>query len=64
MKWLLLMALLAGCGHMAPDPCEDWDWLDHEGCSGDVCAQEPGAESYECRDGVCWCCSDDDCWEG
>ena len=45
-----------------PDPCEEWTWIEEEGCSGDVCGDQPGASDYDCRDGECWCCDEHECW--
>jgi len=59
--------LICNCGVDEPeiDPCEDWTWIEEDGCSGDVCAdQDQEVDGYECRDGECWCCLADDCWKG
>ena len=63
MRWLVALVLLSCSPEVEPDPCEEWTWIDEEGCSGDVCGNQ-GADSYECRDGECWCCLDEECWDG
>lgn len=61
MIWLFL--LLVSCSEPAyEDPCDDWNWLDHESCSGDICGEYEGSE-YECRHGECWCCLENECWK-
>jgi hypothetical protein len=57
--------LLVGCAmHVPPERCEDWTWIDDEWCSMDECHQMQDATYGECRDGVCWCCVGNECWEG
>lgn len=63
MRWIVVLVLLSCSSDVESDPCESWTWINEEGCSGDVCAEQ-GADGYECRDGVCWCCFGEECWEG
>jgi len=59
----LLVVGLVACAHTPPEKCEEWTWIDDEWCSMDECYQTQGATHGECRDGVCWCCEGNDCWE-
>jgi len=64
MKAILLgiLVLISACSmEIASATCEDWTWIDHESCSVDICNFEDS--EYECREGVCWCCFDGECWE-
>jgi hypothetical protein len=71
MRWIVVVLFLSCSLEVALDAdadadlCEDWTWIDEESCSADVCAeQDQEFEGYECRDGVCWCCFGEECWEG
>lgn len=67
MRWIFALLLLSCSSEVGPDadPCESWTWIDEDGCSGDVCAEQgQEVDGYECRAGECWCCFEGDCWEG
>lgn len=52
MRYLAALCMLM-CACTAPDPCEDWTWIDWESCEADVCAEQ--GQLGECIDGECVC---------
>lgn len=64
MQLLLIILSLLACGEEpVPDPCEEWTWIEEENCLMDICGEQEGATDSECREGECWCCNEDECWD-